>query len=135
MHKKYLFVLVLMGTLSCGEVEAPATSSPSSTTAGTLGTISLSLTPAETPHAGENIFRVCLAALPGGEALASASISLQTWMPSMGHGGPAVPAPSGLGAGCYRAAVVFPMPGLWELRVQAKDSTREDSATFSYDIP
>lgn len=135
MNNKYTFALLLaLLALSCGEAEEPATTASSERMLGASGQISFSVTPDETPHAGENFFRVCLA-LPDGEALTEASISLQTWMPSMSHGGPAVPSPSDLGAGCYRAAVVFAMPGFWELHIQARDASREDGATISYDIP
>jgi hypothetical protein len=88
-------------------------------------------------HEGANRFHVEVRRAESGEALRGGLVTGRATMRSMGHASPWEPVVQEIGDGVYRIDdVVFTMPGLWELHIQARaDDDVYDEASFEYDVP
>lgn len=64
-----------------------------------------------------------------------ATLEVEPWMPSHGHGSPETPKVVGHGDGMYEAfPITFNMPGPWEIGVKAKTDEDRGSATLEVDV-
>jgi hypothetical protein len=71
----------------------------------------------------------------GGNPVDGLELSVQPWMPVMGHGSSVVPTVTGKGQGDYDVSNLYlAMPGTWELRV-AVSGKASDGATPSFQVP
>lgn len=70
-----------------------------------------------------------------GKPVDGLDLSVQPWMPEMGHGASTKPTIDARGAGHYVVSdVAFFMPGRWELRTAIAGAVN-DSATVDFQIP
>ena len=89
------------------------------------------------PVRGENAFAFAITTAAGAPAT-GLTVSVQPWMPDMGHGSPTTPTVTDLGNGVYQVTnVVFQMGGLWQLRTTltgSSESSASDSAIVQFTI-
>jgi hypothetical protein len=99
------------------------------------GTFALSLSPKPNPPvAGDNELDIVLSDAHG-DHVQGAEISIETWMPSMGHGSGVVPDVSEVGGGVYHAThLTYSMPGAWQLRFAITAGGATDHATAAFDV-
>lgn len=101
------------------------------------GDVKITSTPTAAVHRGSNNFTLTLAA----GALAPSSkehttVTVEPWMPAMGHGAPYEPTVAEVGPGKFTVEdVVFSMPGTWELRVKVTSDVGSGTNTFKYEVP
>lgn len=121
-------------TADCGaEASAPEAST---------GRLTIAADPAEPVRRGTNTFVVEVRdtraphATSDGAPVEGAHVDVVPSMPSMGHGSPVSPTVQPLGGGRYRVdAVVFNMPGTWEVRYRVTAGDAYDHAAFRYEVP
>lgn len=61
-------------------------------------------------------------------------LTVEPWMPSMGHGVHDAPVVEEIGDGAYRAEWVYTMPGEWEVRLDLKGPAGDDTLTLTFDV-
>lgn len=59
-----------------------------------------------------------------------AAVTAEPWMPAHGHGSPEPTTVTEIGGGEYQVDAVLPMPGHWEIRVEARVGDAVDAFTF-----
>lgn len=135
-----LWVALLASCLAataCGDVEGQQQQSPAEVThlsQNALYSVRAAVRGAVVQ--GANTFNVEVMRQVDGTAAANLPISVSTWMPAHGHGGPGDAHVEDLGQGKYRVDnVVFSMSGTWEVRYQLGMSAEQDTATFTYNVP
>jgi hypothetical protein len=126
MMKALLVGMLLWGA---GQLSAPVTVGTAASTSGRIRVEVLSQT---TPlRRGVQTFQVRLTDATSGKPVSGVVLSVQPWMPAMGHGISEVPRVTARDPGTFEVsdADLF-MPGVWELRFTLK-GTVEDSATVT----
>lgn len=84
---------------------------------------------------GTNDLRISIHEAGTDAPVTGASVGLFAVMPAMAHDSPDAAKVEEIGAGTYLARdVALPMPGRWEVHVQASRADELDKATFAYDI-
>ena len=81
---------------------------------------------------GVNSLKLVVSA-PDGSPEAGESVSMETWMPAMGHGSAVIPTVAPVGDGFEVTEISFPMAGTWQLRATLSGAV-SDHATLSFDI-
>jgi hypothetical protein len=103
---------------------------------GARGVMRFTATPEDTLVEGANRFHVELTAVEDDAPIAGAALAAHVTMRSMGHDAPDAPAVSELDHGDYRVdEVIFTMPGLWELRLEAETDADYDEVAFLFEVP
>jgi hypothetical protein len=121
----------LVGCGSAGGTEAEVESA-----IGARGVMRFTATPEDTLVEGANRFHVEIAAVANDAPIAGASVDAHVTMRSMGHDAPDAPEVSELEHGDYRIdEVIFTMPGLWELRLEAETDADYDEVAFLFEVP
>ena len=110
---------------ACGGLEAPESS----------GTLQIEAhTEPDPPHVGQNAL-VLHVRDADGNPVEGAAITVDTLMPSMGHGSTETPVITETGGGAYRAEpLTFQMTGSWQAIVQVVKGEEDGSRTFSWDV-
>jgi nitrogen fixation protein FixH len=67
-----------------------------------------------------------------GRPIEGAAVTAGAWMPVHGHGAAATV--TDVGDGEYAIDTVLPMPGRWEIRVEARAGDVADAFTFPVDV-
>ncbi|MGE6763551.1 FixH family protein [Corallococcus interemptor] len=126
MMKALLVGMLLWGA---GQLSAPATVGTAASTSGRIRVEVLSQT--APLRRGVQTFQVRLTDATSGKPVTGVVLSVQPWMPAMGHGISDVPRVTAKDPGTYEisGADLF-MPGVWELRFTLK-GTVEDAATVT----
>lgn len=75
-----------------------------------------------------------LAVTTDGAAAEGLTITVEPWMPSMGHGVHDAPVVEEIGGGGYRARWVYTMPGEWEVRLDLEGPAGDDTLTLTFDV-
>lgn len=69
-----------------------------------------------------------------GAAVEGATLLIEPWMPSMGHGITEPPTIQEAGGGRYDATFVINMPGTWELRLSVDGPAGPDETVLVYEV-
>jgi hypothetical protein len=86
------------------------------------------------PARGQNALRFTITGTDGG-AMNGLSLSVQPWMPEMGHGSSVAPVVTPEDGGIYDITNVYlAMPGTWEMRTTV-DGPQSDHVTPSFQVP
>ncbi|MEJ7731537.1 MAG: FixH family protein [Polyangiaceae bacterium] len=103
---------------------------------GARGVMRFTATPEDTLVEGANRFHVEIVSVEGDAPIAGAALNAHVTMRSMGHDAPGAPEVSELDHGDYRVdEVIFTMPGLWELRLEAETDADYDEVAFLFEVP
>ena len=71
----------------------------------------------------------------GGEAVVGATLTVEPWMPSMGHGSATTPTAEDMGEGHYHiASIDFTMPGSWEVRIDIDSEHGDDRFVLTREV-
>lgn len=138
MSRRLRAAVPLLFALACsaGSSEPPAFGAkPFATVTGEAGALVASFYSAPDPIVRVSSLRVVLRDAATGAPVDGLSVGVVPWMPAMGHGASTEPVVTDQGDGVYVAAdVVMPMPGDWQLRVEASGA-RSDSFVVVVDVP
>lgn len=129
------FVALALALAACGG-QAPdaAASGTTHETIGEKGQMLFAVTPTQPVAAGANAFRVCVQSAAGAP-MQHATLTVDAWMPAMGHGSPVGARISDAGAGCHQVDdVMFTMGGTWIVRCRATDGAIADAIELAYDV-
>jgi len=86
------------------------------------------------PARGVNSFRFLVTG-PGGAPVDGLRVTVEPWMPDMGHGSSVSPTVTASGGGAYVVTdVYFPMPGRWDLNSSFTGAI-SDAAKPTFQIP
>ena len=110
---------------ACGTEEAPASS----------GTLHIEARPdPDPPRVGQNALELHVTDADG-NPVAGAAVTVDTFMPSMGHGSTEQPQIADEGGGTYRASpLTFHMVGTWQVTVHAAAGGEEGEARFTWEV-
>ncbi|RKH87930.1 hypothetical protein D7Y21_17005 [Corallococcus sp. AB045] len=130
---------LLMGMLLLGATPSAAPDAGQVSAVATVGTVAsasgrlrVEVLSSMTPlRRGVQVFQVRITDTVSGTPVSGVVLSVQPWMPAMGHGISEVPRVTAREPGSFEVsdADLF-MPGVWELRFTLKGSV-EDSATVT----
>jgi hypothetical protein len=83
---------------------------------------------------GDNTLHAMLSTAEG-EAVTDATVSVEPWMPSMGHGSSTTPVVHDMGEGNYHIeSLTFTMPGSWEVRIEVDAVQGEDGFVLPREV-
>ncbi len=125
MKHTLLALLLALPLSACGGLEAPESSGSLKIDAHTVP---------EQPHIGQNTLVVFVFDADG-TPVDGAALSVDAFMPSMGHGSTEVPVITEVGGGEYHAdPLTFTMPGTWQVTVQAAAGDDDGKRVFTWEI-
>ncbi|WP_255424221.1 FixH family protein [Corallococcus sp. AB011P] len=127
--------MLLLGATPSAEPDAGQVSAVATvgTVASASGRLRVEVLSSMTPlRRGVQTFQVRITEAVSGKPVPGVVLSVQPWMPAMGHGISEVPRVTAREPGSFEVsdADLF-MPGVWELRFTLKGSVVEDSATVT----
>ncbi|RKG52887.1 hypothetical protein D7X30_32545 [Corallococcus sp. AB011P] len=133
--KALLMGMLLLGATPSAEPDAGQVSAVATvgTVASASGRLRVEVLSSMTPlRRGVQTFQVRITEAVSGKPVPGVVLSVQPWMPAMGHGISEVPRVTAREPGSFEVsdADLF-MPGVWELRFTLKGSVVEDSATVT----
>ena len=120
---------------ACSSSDTEETAENSSHTSSTQGhfVASFQPTPAE-PIVGKNTMEIHLEDA-NDAAVVGATLSVEPWMPGMGHGSSTAPVVTETGHGHYGVAdIVYTMAGAWELKIEVAAGGVTDNFVLTYDV-
>ncbi|MBS2032750.1 MAG: FixH family protein [Deltaproteobacteria bacterium] len=135
-----VWVLLVAGCTDPGSLadgggpEFPATALL--TLAGDTGALSVAVrTSPQPPIRGVNQIQLTVTAADGGAPVDGLTVTVDPWMPIMGHGSATTPTVTPQGSGVYDVTDVYmAMPGTWELRTSFSGPAT-DNVTAQFQIP
>ena len=86
------------------------------------------------PVSGEHQLEVLLMNAAKTDVVRDATISLEPYMPSMGHGIGEEPSAVNVGEGAYTIDFSYTMPGEWELRLVITSALGTDAVSPLYEV-
>lgn len=99
------------------------------------GTFHVTMTPEGDVLSGEqSVFHLHLHNHETEGSLEGATVLVDPWMPSMGHGVSADPVTTEIGNGDYETALEFTMVGTWEVNIDIDDGVVNERAVFNIDV-
>lgn len=92
------------------------------------------LTPSAEPYTAGEEASLMLHVMVDGAGVEGARVTVEPFMPDMGHGLPDDPVVTGGDMGMFTAAWTFSMPGYWEVELMVDGSEGMDHATVAYEV-
>jgi len=127
------FVVVAAALIGCGETNSP--NDAHREVVGDSGILHFEIDADSPLSQGTNDLRISIHEAGTDAPVTGADVALFAVMPAMAHDSPDAPKVEEIGAGTYLARdVALPMPGRWEVHVQAARAGELDKATIAYDI-